>query len=391
MAKTSYTAADIENLKRANPSLDKPEVEKYAKYKSMDPFPYIDAALLNSADLLKYLLTVGIIDPFDEKKLKGVTYQCTFSGEAHLYNPESQKMEKIQLGDEEKLELEKNSITYLKIEEKFHVPEYMVLRFNLSVSNAYKGLLLGTGPIVDPGFQGNLFIPLHNLTGNKYTIKKGAPLIRVEFTKLSHHADWKSGKANLFPPIKPITKETPQNASFSQFIEEALRDTGKGLFYASGGADSVRSSIPEIIAVSANKAEEAQVSAKNAADEAQKSANAAAKMSVEVKKKMQKWSIAGSIIGVITLIITVIGILHSSYSLIQDTNVRFDGIVQELETCKQQISVLTQQLEEAQEQLDLYETEQPRNTEQSTTTAISDEAEAPSSVSRGETDGDDGP
>ena len=93
----------------------------------------------------------------------------------------------------------------------------------------------------------------------------------------------------------------------------------------------------------------------------------------------------------ITLIITVIGILHSSYSLIQDTNVRFDGIAQELETCKQQISVLTQQLEEAQEQLDLYETEQPRNTEQSTTTAISDEAEAPSSVSRGETDGDDGP
>lgn len=107
MAKTSYTAADIENLKRANPSLDKPEAEKYAKYKSMDPFPYIDAALLNSADLLKYLLTVGIIEPFDEKKLKGVTYQCTFSGEAHLYNPESQKMEKIQLGDEEKLELEK--------------------------------------------------------------------------------------------------------------------------------------------------------------------------------------------------------------------------------------------------------------------------------------------
>lgn len=80
MAKTSYTAADIENLKRANPSLDKPEAEKYAKYKSMDPFPYIDAALLNSADLLKYLLTVGIIEPFDEKKLKGVTYQCTFPG-----------------------------------------------------------------------------------------------------------------------------------------------------------------------------------------------------------------------------------------------------------------------------------------------------------------------
>lgn len=83
--------------------------------------------------------------------------------------------------------------------------------------------------------------------------------------------------------------------------------------------------------------------------------------------------------------------MHSSYSLIQDTNVRFDGIVQELEACKQRISVLTQQLEEAQEQLDLYETEQPRNTEQSTTTTIPDEAEAPSSVPRGDANGDNGP
>lgn len=384
MAKTSYTDADINSLKMAKPFLNKSEAEKYAKYKSIDPFPWIGAALLNSADLLKYLLTVGIVEPFRESNLKGVTYQCTFSGEAHRYNTETQKMETIQLGDDEKLELEKNSITYLKIEEKLRVPEYMVLRFNLSVSNAYKGLLLGTGPIVDPGFQGNLFIPLHNLTGNRYTIKKGAPLIRVEFTKLSRHSDWNSGKANPLPPINPITKVTPQDAGFSQFIEEALRDTGKGLFYASDGADSVRSSIPDAIADSAKMAKDAQKSAKDAAEEAQKSANTASKMSVEVDKKLQKWSIVGSAIGVLALIVAVIGILHSSYSLIHDTNTRFDGMFQELETCKQQISALTQQLEQAQEQLDLYEMEQNADSERSAT----DEAASPSPTPHSEADGD---
>lgn len=383
MAKTSYTATDIENLKRANPSLDKPEAEKYAKYKSIDPFPYIDAALLNSADLLKYLLTVGIIDHFDEKKLKGVTYQCAFSGEAHRFDPEAGGMKEIHLNDNEELVLGKNSITYLKIEEKIHVPEYMVLRFNLSVSNAYKGLLLGTGPIIDPGFDGNLFIPLHNLTANEYVIKKGAPLIRVEFTKLSRHSIWREKRAGALPNIEPITKETPPYTSFSKSIEDALLDSDKKKFYTRGGVISVRSSIPDAIADSATKAKEAQKSANTAADEAKKSADAITKISAEVEGKVRNWSVIG-LIGVAVALATI---LITSFSLIQDTNVRFDGIVQELETCKQQISVLTQQLEEAQEQLDLYETEWPRNTEQSTTTTISNKAESSPSLPTGESDG----
>lgn len=383
MAKTSYTATDIENLKRANPSLDRPEAEKYAKYKSIDPFPYIDAALLNSADLLKYLLTVGIIDHFDEKKLKGVTYQCAFSGEAHRFDPEAGGMKEIHLNDNEELVLGKNSITYLKIEEKIHVPEYMVLRFNLSVSNAYKGLLLGTGPIIDPGFDGNLFIPLHNLTANEYVIKKGAPLIRVEFTKLSRHSIWREKRVGALPNIEPITKETPPYTSFSKSIEDALLDSDKKKFYTRGGVISVRSSIPDAIADSANKAKEAQKSANTAADEAKKSADAITKISAEVEGKVRNWSVIG-LIGVAVALATI---LITSFSLIQDTNVRFDGIVQELETCKQQISVLTQQLEEAQEQLDLYETEWPRNTEQSTTTTISNKAESSPSLPTGESDG----
>lgn len=387
MAKTSYTATDIESLKRANPSLDKTEAEKYAKYKSIDPFPYIDAALLNSADLLKYLLTVGIIDPFDEKKLKGVTYQCTFSGEAHRYDPEIKGMKSIHLSDNEELVLEKNSITYLKIEEKIHVPEYMVLRFNLSVSNAYKGLLLGTGPIIDPGFDGNLFIPLHNLTGNEYVIKKGASLIRIEFTKLSRNPVWKKGKINVLPAIAPITKETPPYASFSKSIEDALLDSDKKQFYTKGDIISVRSSIPDVIADSANKAKEAQKSANTAADEAKKSADAITKISAEVEGKVRNWSVIG-LIGVAVALATI---LITSFSLIHDANTRYDGMVQEIEACKQQIVALTQQLEEAQEQLDLCETEQLRDIEQSTTTAISGEVESSFAVPPGEANGDIGP
>ena len=53
-------------------------------------------------------------------------------------------------------------------------------------------------------------------------------------------------------------KKTPQNASFSSFIEEALLDSDKKQFYTKGSVVSVRSSIPDVIADSADKAKQAQ-------------------------------------------------------------------------------------------------------------------------------------
>ena len=50
----------------------------------------------------------------------------------------------------------------------------------------HRGLLLGTGPLVDPGFHGRLLIPLHNLTSDEYTIRGDEGLIWMEFTKTSH-------------------------------------------------------------------------------------------------------------------------------------------------------------------------------------------------------------
>ncbi|MDE7334437.1 MAG: hypothetical protein K2O16_19850 [Lachnospiraceae bacterium] len=370
MSETKYTLEQINVLMRADPSLARKETEKYTEYKSKDPFPKVGEALLNSVDLLMYLLKVGIVEPFDVNKLKGVTYQCTFSGEAHRFNQDSKRMEEINLDDTDELILEKNSITYLKIEEKFHVPEYMVLRFNLSVSNAYKGLLLGTGPIVDPGFEGNLFIPLHNLTGNEYVIKKGAPLIRVEFTKLSRHIEWENKKKNLFPLLKPITKSTPRNAIFSKFFESALLDSDDKKFFTNEDATSVRSSIPDMISSSAKQAEEAQKNAKTAADTV-----------AAIQKKIRDWSV----IGAVGAALTAIAIIISVFALIHDANSRYDSMAQDIKDCTYQINTLEQQLEVLQKKLDLYEMTQSISYEQHSGSTSAEESEEDASLSlRGE-------
>lgn len=184
---------DLDNLlaDRKNSFLLNAPKDKYAQFKDKDPFPDIESALLNSEDIIKYILTTGMIDPFTPEQLQGATYSCTFSGRYLKFDSEG-KGNISTLPDGEELSIEPNSITYLEINEKFMIPLYMVLRFNLKVPHVYKGLLLGTGPIVDPGFIGRLYIPLHNLTLNKYIIKKGAELISVEFTKLSISEDWLS-------------------------------------------------------------------------------------------------------------------------------------------------------------------------------------------------------
>ena len=172
-----------------NTWLNKKPEEKYAKFATKDPFPEINEALLNANDVVKYIATVGIIHPFIPGQLSGVTYTANFSGNIYYYEPEGKQIYKS-LSDNESFTLESNSVYFLEIDSYFRVPDYMVLRYNLRVKNVYKGLLLGTGPIIDSGFQGKLFIPLHNLTSNSYIIKKGAKLIDIEFTKLSLRPDW---------------------------------------------------------------------------------------------------------------------------------------------------------------------------------------------------------
>jgi deoxycytidine triphosphate deaminase len=81
--------------------------------------------------------------------------------------------------------LEANSITFVETDVEFRLPQYIAMRFNLHIKLVHRGLLLCTGPIVDPGFRGRLLIPLHNLTSQPLTIKQGEKIVWIEFTKTS--------------------------------------------------------------------------------------------------------------------------------------------------------------------------------------------------------------
>lgn len=123
------------------------------------------------------------------KHLKPATYDMRLGDFAVRF--EVGKRKEISLGKEDKsfprvfsrLVLPPNSLTLVSTHEEFVLPTDVIARFNLKVGLVHQGLLLGTGPIVDPEFSGKLNIPIHNFSSQAVTIGYLDPLIAVEFTK----------------------------------------------------------------------------------------------------------------------------------------------------------------------------------------------------------------
>lgn len=219
------------------PISDAAAENRFINYRGMDPFIEIEPALLNSADIFRYECATGMIYPFYVEDLKGASYEVRIKGRVIWWNKEGNKQEKELEDYGDSFELEPNSIAFVTLEPFLRIPDYLALRFNLKIVHIYKGLLLGTGPLVDPGFQGRLSIPLHNLTINTYRFKYNDPLIQLEFTKLSKNAEWNREIRENEPDI-PVYKRNwiKPGRTVEYYVDRALEGSG---------ADSVRSSIPE--------------------------------------------------------------------------------------------------------------------------------------------------
>lgn len=172
------------------PASDEDAIRRFAQYERIDPLPSVPPALLNSGDIYDYARITGMIYPFPgESKLKPASCEVDFLGTVYYIDAQGELQER-EITQGARFTLEKNAIAYIYLATTFRLPAYIALRFNLKITQVHRGLLLGTGPLIDPGFCGRLLIPLHNLTSREYTLYGGDGLIWVEFTKLSPHRDW---------------------------------------------------------------------------------------------------------------------------------------------------------------------------------------------------------
>lgn len=117
---------------------------------------------------------------------------------------------------------------------------------------------MGTGPLIDPGFFGDLLIPVHNLTSGDYEISGDEGLIWIEFTKTSRC-------------YEEVPKGDPRFKALEQY------KTDRDPWYYFGKANNykpIASSIPGVISDARARAESAANDAKSAANDAAKAQKA---------------------------------------------------------------------------------------------------------------------
>jgi deoxycytidine triphosphate deaminase len=98
--------------------------------------------------------------------------------------------------------MEPNSIVYVSTLEKLDLPHYIAARFNLRVKWVYKGILLGTGPQVEPGFRGSLSCPLYNLTDRPVNIEYKKDFATIDFERTTDFCN-KATAQQICKEIKP--------------------------------------------------------------------------------------------------------------------------------------------------------------------------------------------
>jgi deoxycytidine triphosphate deaminase len=294
---------------------DEEAARRFERTRSADPFPDIAPALLNSADLLEYIAETGMVHPFDvhpgnaNEMLKPASCGMRLGGPVVYWeDAESESPVRVMrdLQRDEELKLARNSIVYVTLEPVLRMPDYIAARFNLTIRDIYRGLLVGTGPLVDPGFTGRFSVPLHNITCNTYTLRGGEPIAWMEFTKISPNERWTEhdshGRKSPYVPF-------PQRKLSRRTVEDYLGRAADG---------PITSSIPASVGRTERSAAATRVAARR-----------------------QVRIIGGfSVFALLAVVGALAAILVSVYSLVEDSNSSRSALTHQVDVLEHEVAAL---------------------------------------------------
>ena len=145
---------------------------------SCDPHSEEKGVLL-SDQIAYYAQVYDMIEPFCEEALRPAGY-CLHVGEEFMIAGQRFNFEKQNLKD---FSIEPYEVAVIKIKEKICLPRFLIGRWDIRVTHAYRGLMWVGGAQVDPGFKGHLYCPIYNLSNRPVRLRRGEKLAVIDFVK----------------------------------------------------------------------------------------------------------------------------------------------------------------------------------------------------------------
>jgi deoxycytidine triphosphate deaminase len=213
---------------------DAEAAEKAAKFLTTDPFPSIPLALLSAAEIDDYARVTGLLYPFDSRSLKSASYEMHIGGEFIRWDGEGRRISET-LTRGSRCMIPAHSLCFVQLEPYFRLPYYVALHLSLRATHVHRGLLMGTGPMIDPGFSGRVLIPLHNPTAVDYDLDTTQALVWAEFTKTTFG-------------FRPAEKEASAKRYFPGFPPAKLNLSADAYLRKANAGNPIRNALPVAVA-----------------------------------------------------------------------------------------------------------------------------------------------
>ena len=135
--------------------------------------------VLLSDEIEYYARNHKLISPFRDCDLRPAGYSLHV-GDEFIIKGQRHHFEDQQLME---VTIDPYEVAIIKIEEHVCLPRFLIGRWDIKVSLAYRGLMWVGGAQVDPGFKGHLFCPIYNLSNRTVRLRKGEAVAVIDFVK----------------------------------------------------------------------------------------------------------------------------------------------------------------------------------------------------------------
>lgn len=208
--------ANIEGAEGANKASGPAGPEEKVSWKHVDPNEEESRKGLLLSDEIRKFCEKGLLigTGYEEKHLRPASYTLRVGPDYVDSKGKRGKLSK----KAPSFYIEPNSIAYVSTLESLDLPYYVAARFNLRVKWVYRGILLGTGPQVEPGFRGYLSCPLFNLTDRASKITLGDEFATIDFERTSNFCRGKSGNW-----IKENVRPSKENDKLDEVVCDGTR------------------------------------------------------------------------------------------------------------------------------------------------------------------------